>query len=401
MLTIEGNIVNIDRTTRGRIEIGDDGVISAVGKETGKADVVLRDELIFSGFIDLHVHARECADHSQDYKEDFTSAGEAAINGGVVAFADMPNNPVPPVDDESYDEKYQLAKKCPVEVVLYGAIGKGSVPIYRQSAPYTVYLGRSVGDLFFEDFDQLEKVLEKYRGHNLSFHCEDPKVLQQNERQSSHELQRPPEAEISAVDFALSMIEEYELKGKICHLSTAEGLKRIVAAKAKGINVTCEVTPHHLYFDNSMKLQMNPPLRNKEDRLALIAGLKNGDIDFLATDHAPHTVAEKAKGASGLTHLDTYGPFVSWLIKEHGFSAQDIARVCAYNPGNFISPFTSAKYGKIEAGYVGSLTVVDMDKPIKIEKSTLKTKAGWSPFEGATFPGSVIMTIIKGKIYQN
>ena len=410
MLSIEGNIVNIDTTTRGRIEIGDDGIITSVSAETGKADVVLKDELIFPGFIDLHVHARECADHSQDYKEDFTSAGEAAINVGVVAFADMPNNPVPPIDDKSYNEKYQLSKRSPVEVLLYAGIGPKTNPLSK-AVPYKVYMGKSVGDLFFESLDELDNVLEKYRGQNVSFHCEDPKVLKQSERQSSHELQRPPEAEISAVDFALGMIEKYGLRGKICHCSTKEALEKIITAKNRGVKVTVEVTPHHLYFDNSTKLQMNPPLRSREDRLALIAALKNGDIDFLATDHAPHAIEEKVprsgirlsrkKSVSGLTHLDTYGPFVSWLMKEHKFSAQDVVRVCSYNPGQFFNQFSSAKYGKIEPGFAGSLAIMDMDNSVKIEKSMLKTKAGWSPFEGITFPGSVAMTIIKGKIYQN
>ena len=129
MFSIEGNTINIDGQKRKRVEIGNDGLISRVGNPTGKADVVLKDELIFPGFIDLHVHARECSDHSWDYKEDFTTAGQAAINGGVVAFADMPNNPLPPVDDKSYADKYLLAQKCPVDVLLYAGIGPWTQPL--------------------------------------------------------------------------------------------------------------------------------------------------------------------------------------------------------------------------------------------------------------------------------
>src|SRR6185369_6424326 len=130
MLSIEGNIVNnIDGIKRGRVEIGDNGIISSVGQPTGSADILLKDELIFPGFIDLHVHARECADHSWDYKEDFTTASAAAINGGVVAFADMPNNQVPPVDDASYLAKQELTKKSAVDVVLYAGIGRNTKPL--------------------------------------------------------------------------------------------------------------------------------------------------------------------------------------------------------------------------------------------------------------------------------
>src|SRR3989338_7902625 len=100
MLTLEGNIVTKDKVFRGRMEIDQSGTISKIGSPTGVADFVFKEELIFPGFIDLHVHAREDVSHQDDYKEDFTTAGEAAINGGVVAFADMPNNPIPPVAEQ-------------------------------------------------------------------------------------------------------------------------------------------------------------------------------------------------------------------------------------------------------------------------------------------------------------
>ena len=170
--------------------------------------------------------------------------------------------------------------------------------------------------------------------------------------------------------------------------------------------MTVEVTPHHLYFDETMiendrkNFQVNPPIRqSKENRLKLISFLKNGDIDYLATDHAPHSIEEKKKGTSGLTHLDTYSPFTTWLMKEHNFTAQEIMRVCSSNPANFFNQFFPLKFGSIEDGCVGSLTVIDMNKEIKITKEILKTKCGWSPFEGITFPGSVVMTVVKGKIY--
>lgn len=407
MLTIEGNIVNIEKTSRGRIEIGNDGLIALVGPVTGQADLVLQDELIFPGFVDVHVHARECANHSQDYKEDFVSASAAAINGGVAAFADMPNNPVPPVDDKSYEEKNRLTKKSEVEVVLYAGIGPKTNPLATK-VPYKVYMGQSVGDLFFTSREQLSAALEKYRGQNISFHCEDPKILKTDKNQPSHEQQRPPEAETSAIDFALELIEKYQLQGKICHCSTIEGLQKIIQAKQSGLPVTVEVTPHHLFFDQTMvnhenhkMFQVNPPIRQSaENRLALVAALKNGDIDYLATDHAPHTIKEKQAGVSGLTHLDTYGVFTSWLMKEHQFTSQEIARVCCFNPGQFINNFLPNKYGRIAEGFIGSLTIINPNKPMIINKSMLKTKARWSPFEGMKFPGSIAYTIIKGKMYK-
>jgi dihydroorotase len=261
--------------------------------------------------------------------------------------------------------------------------------------------------LFFTGNEDLEKVIEKYKGQSVSFHCEDPKILDEHMNEKNHGERRPEEAEITAVDLALYLIEKYQLQGKICHVSTIEGIQKIIDAKKRGLKVTVEVTPHHLYFDESMltpsnhiTFQVNPPIRqSKENRLALIKALKKGDIDYLATDHAPHSWEEKEKGISGLTHLDTYGSFISWLIKEHNFTASEITRVCAENPGVFMNQFIKNKYGKIEKGFVGSLAVVDMHKNIVITKESLKTKSRWSPFLGVTFPGSVVMTIIKGKIY--
>jgi dihydroorotase len=410
MISIEGKLVSLEKTVRGRIEIGGDGLIVSVGKETGLADVVLKDELIFPGFIDLHVHARECQDHSWDYKEDFTTAGQAAINGGVVAFADMPNNPVPPVDEESYEAKCALAKKSAVDVVLYAGMGRATKPLpAKMRVPYKVFMGQSVGDLFFKSRADLAAALEKYRGQSVSFHCEDPEILEANKNQLTHILRRPPEAEISAIDFALALIEKYELQGKICHCSTMEGLQKIISAKKSGLPVTVEVTPQHLFFDKETPvevplkyLQMNPPVRqSKENRLALIAALKNGGIDYLATDHAPHTIREKEQGTSGLPQLDTYGPIAAWLMVEHNFSGGDIARVCSLNPGQWFNKFSQIKFGRIEPGYAGSLSIINMNKPIIISKTNIKTKCAWSPFEGVQFPGRVVYTIVKGKVYKN
>ncbi len=407
MLTIEGKIVYSDITSRGRIEIGDSGLITSVTQETGTADVVLQDEFIFPGFIDLHVHARESMDHIQEYKENFTTAGFAAINGGVVAFADMPNNIVPPVDEESYQAKQELTKKSAVEVVLYAGIGPVTNPLQRK-VPYKVFMGKSVGDLFFESFEDLEKVLAKYSGQFVSFHCEDPKILNENTTQVLHQSKRPEIAEVSAVDFALQMIEKYKIVGKICHCSTMEGLQKIIDAKKRGVQVSVEVTPHHLYFDppstslHDKLLQVNPPIRQgRASRLDLIQALKNGSIDYLATDHAPHTLEEKEKGISGMPHLDTYGNFVTWLIKDCNFTPAEVLRVCSYNPAKFINEFSLFKYGEIKVGNAGSLTVIDLNTPTEVRRDKLKTKSKWSPFEGMKFPGRVKSVIIKGKVYEN
>jgi len=252
----------------------------------------------------VHVHARQDVSGKENYKEDFETLSRAAIHGGVVAVADMPNNPVPPVDEESYLAKTELAKGAAIDVVFYAAIKPGTKPLV-QRVPYKAFMGRSVGEVFFDSRKKLEETLRDYAGQSVSFHAEDPEILADHEEEATHELRRPAEAEIRGIEFALYLIEKYKLRGKICHLSTAEGLSQIRAAKGKGVDVTAEVTPHHLYFDESALgqerdlMQVNPPLRLSSDREALIEGLRDGMIDFLASDHAPHTLQEKRKGISG------------------------------------------------------------------------------------------------------
>lgn len=407
MLSIEGIIVSTEKEFRGRIEIDQEsGLITKVGEPTGKADIVLSDEYIFPGFIDLHVHAREDRSHTQDYKEDFKTAGAAAINGGVVAFLEMPNNPIPPVDDKTYEEKFLLTKKSPVPVILYAGIGPQTKPIHAK-VPYKVFMGKSVGEMYFNSQEELEVVLKNYEGCFVSFHCEDPKIMDKHIKEESHENRRPIEAELKAIDMAINLIKKFKLHGKICHVSTIEGIEKIKEVKSNGIDITVEVAPHHLYFDETMfddelrkKLQVNPPIRqNKENRSMLIKALKDGVIDYLATDHAPHTTEEKEKGISGMPHLDTYGSFTTWLMKEHNFTPEEITRICSYNPGKFINNFSESRYGEIKEGFIGSLSIIDLKKPNKILKSNLKTKCGWSPFEDIIFPGSSIIVIVKGKVY--
>lgn len=408
MFSIEGKFVNWDGEFEGRVEVsGETGLIENVTSATGKADVVCgSNELIFPGFIDLHVHAREDVSGKQNYKEDYESASAAAINGGVTHIVDMPNNPVAPVTDEKYLAKKELTKKAAIDVTLYAGVGPGTNPLSFK-VPYKAYMGPSVGDLYFKSQTELEETIRHYEGQYISFHCEDPEILEQNKNQPTHERQRPSVAEITATDFALYLIEKYKLHGKLCHFSTKEGLQKIIAAKKRGVDVVCEVTPHHLYFDESMIttdnhkwLQINPPLRSKEDRLAMIEGLRNGDIDFLATDHAPHTKEEKLKGASGVPLLDTYGGFCAWLIKEHGFTPTDIARVACHNPGRFVEIFSGCKQGQIKQGFLGSFAVLDMGKNWLVKEEDLKTKCGWSPFTGRVFPGLLKYAIVRGRVLK-
>ncbi|MBC7427844.1 MAG: amidohydrolase family protein [Bacteriovorax sp.] len=377
------------------------------------------DCLLFAGMGDIHIHAREDVSQKNIYKEDFKTTCCAAINGGVVHVADMPNNPIPPVDDESYLNKFRLTEKMDLPILLYAGIGPSTRPL-TFSVPYKVYMGPSIGELFFKDNESLDEVLVHYKNEWVSFHCEDPVILEQNKSRSTHETRRPVSAEIMATDIALKLIKKYNLKGKLCHYSAGEGLKAIISAKKEGVNVTCEVTPQHLYYSieklekkstrEQIFFQMNPPIRHESDRLALINAVKAGDIDYLATDHAPHSQEEKEKGMSGLPGLDTYGAFVTWLILDQNIDTKSVAKIVSEGPGLFFNQFLQelnlksplfkkwgSGFGFLQVGFSASFSILNLRSPIKIELSNLKTKAAWSPFLGETFPGRVDSVFLGGK----
>jgi len=403
-MLLEGRLADLDGVRRGRVRV-EQGEIVAVGDLSGRPDRVFDDDcLIFAGMGDIHIHAREDISRKEVHKETFATASAAALHGGVVHVADMPNNVFPPIDDATYAAKEALVRRghLPVHFTLYAGVAPGTRPLQRQ-VPYKAYMAKSVGEIHFTDMDELDRTLARYRGAHVSFHCEDPVVLEQNKGAPTHEERRPPSAEVSATAVALALIEKHGLVGKLCHYSVAEGLPMIAEAKKRGVPVTAEVTPHHLYFDSSgindgnrAMMQMNPPLRSAPDRQAMLAALKDGLVDYLATDHAPHTTMDKARGASGQPHLDTYGPFVTWLLVDQGFPPERIAAVCSANPGVFVNNFTSRRYGRIEPGYVGSLTVLNLAKPTTVRARELRTLCGWSPFDGHVFPGSVEAVVVDG-----
>jgi dihydroorotase len=421
--TIDAVVATSNYVRRQQVQFDTEtGLITDVGfnlvsKE--KVDHFFDDDcLLFAGMGDIHIHAREDLSGKNCYKEDFISTQNAALNGGVVHVADMPNNPIAPIDDESYLAKLQLSLKSEVPILMYAGIGPSTKPLSFE-VPYKAYMGPSIGDLFFKDNQALDETLSHYKNQWVSFHCEDPEILEECKSCQDHFKRRPIRAEIMATNEALKLAEKYNLKAKLCHYSAKEGLNAIRAAKRRGLTVSCEVTPQHLFFNEQdirqlpeveqISFQMNPPIRGSEDQEALINALKAGDIDYLATDHAPHSPEEKARGTSGLTGLDTYGAFTTWLMILKGFKPEDIARVACENPGRFHNQFLptlSSKFsslgrfgrgfGFIEKNYSASFTILNTKRPLTVTKSMLKTKAQSSPFLGVTFPGSVEAVFLCG-----
>lgn len=399
------------------------------------ASAVQNDSLIlFPGFIDIHVHAREFPrpDHKNKnlfekwenacLKETFETAGKAAINGGITCFAAMPNDPVAPDNELRFRQKSLLSESSECPVILFASITLTSEP--WANLPYKVYLDTHSSQSGFSSWSDLEGVLRRYRGQRVFFHAEDPRVLINNAGFTEHWKRRPPEAEISAVERILEITHKYGLISHICHISTTSAVESISCYnKQATIKVTTEVTPHHLFFSvdevgylaagrrieiEPYILNCNPPIRSEEDRQYMIEALRSGEIQALASDHAPHLLSEKMAGAPGMPHLDTLGPFAGWLIHDCDFDCQRIAQILSSEPVRIISPFPDPKTGSIQEGFKASFSLLDLNRKTIVRRPNnptgnlnLFTRCGWSPFQNISLPAHVTKTIIGGRSFDH
>ena len=370
------------------------GAIAEVAPPRG-GDLVFGDDcLIAPGFIYLHAHCREDPSGAHNYKEDFQSAGAAALAGGIVALADMPNNPDPPSTPERWAAKRRLADRAPIDIVLFAPAREAP---FQEGIPYKLYLSeRHAGSE-----TELADLFRAFAGAWLAVHAEDPAVLAERRGAATHEERRPREAEIAATAKLLAALRARPcLHLHFCHVSAAECVPLLRAAKAEGLPVSAETCLHHLLFDVETfpptlraYRNVNPPLRTAADREALLEGLRASVIDALATDHAPHTPAEKERGAPGFPGLDAYGAFAAGLI-ERLTPARFLEATSGFAAG-FMRRFTGETFGAVAPGAVGSLTVLAL-RPGGVRKAPFPTKCGWSPYAGRVFPGEVEAVIVRG-----
>lgn len=461
-MIIEGIIATHDRKKfLGQIKISNStGLIVKVTKgRKEKADYIFNsDNIIFPGMGDVHIHAREDQTGKQNYKEEYKTAGDAAISGGCVHVSAMPNTPQPLVRKSDFQWHRNRIKTLnhPVSILNYIGIDSKTKPLGKPGEHfYKLYFGKSIGDLTVMYGDELDVILERYKKHHISFHVEYEPIIQAHLNGNTHSDRRPVSCVNEGLRILLPLVEKYKIRAKLCHWSTGgESFKLIKEYQNKGCYITLEVSPLHLLFDTKMtdkdpslwlKIQMNPAIQSTHHRRQLIEGLKEGFIGYLATDHAPHTEEEKysafskykkrypklsnkkiagkirskskkqyfnicrENGMSGAPWLDTYALICIHLMDKYDFSTQDICRIASYNPGIFVNPHLkrqfsnkslSKGFGAIEKGYVGSLTVLNLKKKTIVKRSSLKTKVGWSPLEGRSFKGAVEAVFVGGKLLR-
>lgn len=405
LLIRNGILVTPDEIFRGEILIVGESIAQVAPRiEVADARVIDASGLhILPGLIDAHVHLR---DPGATHKEDFSTGTRAALAGGVTTVLDMPNNPVPTTNRAALDEKRALAHaKAVCDYGLYvGATAENAgLEIGDWGAVgVKLYMGATTGDLLVTEFEATYRHFAARSDLPIVVHAEDNDALKffaGDPLRTRHSARRPPVSAALAVSRALALAEATGRQLHIAHLSTANEIELVKAAKARGVRVTYEVTPQHLFLstDDEERLGgfgiVNPPLRSPDDMNALWQNLAHWDM--IATDHAPHTIEEKQSGKppSGMPGLETMLPLLLTAASEQRLSLQNVARLTSRNPARV---FRLARKGDIAAGFDADLTFVRVDEEHVLQKPW-QTKCNWSPFEGRRVRGRIERVFLRGR----
>ena len=360
---------------------------------------------VFPGFCDVHVHFRE---PGFSYKETIATGSRAAARGGYTDVCTMPNlNPVPDSPERLRRQQELIRRDACIHVHPYGAITVGQKG--EQLADLSGMAGSCIA--FSDDGrgvqqDELmrQAMAEAKRlGKMIVAHCEVNDLLRggyihDGEYARAHGHRGIcSESEWVQIARDLELVKEIGCAYHVCHISTKESVAIIRKAKAEGVNVTCETGPHYLILDDSFlredgRFKMNPPLRGKEDREALVEGLLDGTIDMIATDHAPHSAEEKSKGleksAFGIVGIETAFPLLyTYLVKPGILSLERLVELLTVNP--------RTRFG-IESK--GDFTVWDLEAVSKIDPSEFLSMGKSTPFTGWQVSGKCMATVCDGKI---
>jgi dihydroorotase len=366
--------------------------------------------VLLPGVIDPQVHFRE---PGLEHKEDLTTASRACAKGGVTSFLEMPNTVPLTITQAALDDKLDRASQK--SIVNYGFfIGAtpANLPDILAANPacgIKIFMGSAHGDLLVSTAEALEPIFAK--GERLiAVHAEDQARINHRKLEFAgskdpavHSQIQDNQAALNATQLALGLSKKYQRRLHILHLSTAEEVELL--RQDKPAWVTAEVTPQHLMLNTDAYAaigtlaQMNPPLRSHHDNDILWAGLLDGTIDFIATDHAPHTLDEKAKGypntPSGMPGVETSLPIML---------TQAVAGKCSIEQvSNWMSTAVAKAYdipnkGAISIGYDADLVLVDVENYHLVERKDIVSKCGWSPFEGWNLTGYPVYTIVNGNI---
>lgn len=391
-----------------------EGKIKSIGSSlfSENAEVFnFKDLYIFPGFVDVHVHLREPGFF---YKETIESGTLAAAHGGYTTVCAMPNLSPAPDSIENLKVQTDIIKKSAcIEVVPYGTITVGeegkALSDMTSLSPFVCGFsddGRGVQNgLIMEEAMKKAKSLKKV----ISAHCEDNSLLNGGYIHAGVYAEKnghkgiSSESEYKQIERDIALVERIGCDYHVCHISTKESVDLIRKAKARGVNITCETAPHYLVLcDEDLqedgRFKMNPPLRSKEDRQALIEGVLDGTIDMIATDHAPHSFEEKSRGLEkslmGISGIETAFPILyTHLVKTGKVPLERIIEMLTDSPRKRFG----FKEVALKEGETADFCVFDLEDKYKITSDFFKSKGKSSPFLETEVFGRCKMTMKEGK----
>ena len=361
---------------------------------------------ILPGFCDVHVHFRE---PGFSYKETIQSGSLAAAHGGYTAVCTMPNlNPVPDSVEHLAEQLKIIESDAVINVYPYASItvGQNGEILSNMDGMANDCIAFSDDGRGVQSRELMKEAMlnAKALGKMIVAHCEDNSLLyggyiHDGEYAKMHGHRGIcSESEWGPIKRDLELVRETGCKYHVCHISCKESVELIRQAKAEGLDVTCETGPHYLILDDSDlqedgKFKMNPPLRSREDKLALIEGIKDGTIDMIATDHAPHSAEEKSKGleksAFGIVGIETaFQLMYTYFVKNGVITLEKLIDLLSINARKrFNIPLNSDDY-----------TIWQLDKEITVDPKQFISKGKAMPFEGYKLYGKCCLTVCGGKI---
>ncbi len=359
---------------------------------------------VFPAFCDVHVHFRE---PGFSYKETIYSGSRSAARGGYSDVCTMPNlDPVPDCYESIMEQRKIIERDAAVNVHPYASVTvgeKGEKPSdFDALSPLCIAFSDDGRGVQSEDMMRAAMIKAKSLGKIIAAHCEDNSLLNggyihDGEYARLHGHRGIcSESEWRPIERDIRLAKETGCAYHVCHISCRESVELIRRAKADGVDITCETAPHYLVMNDMMleedgRFKMNPPIRSEDDRLALIEGIKDGTIDMIATDHAPHSAEEKSRGLEkslmGVVGLETAFPVLyTYLVKEGIISLEKLIELMSVNPRK--------RFHIKDSG----ICVYDLGKEYAIDPNEFETKGRSTPFSGRKVYGENIMTVIGGKI---
>ena len=395
----------------------DNGIITKISPVIpSDGDVVFNfDNLyIFPGFADVHVHLRE---PGFSYKETIKTGTKACARGSFTHVCSMPNlNPVPDCKSNLNKQLEIIDRDACINVIPFGSItvGQNGEKLSDMEGMKDFVVGFSDDGRGVQNEDMMKQAMLVSKNMNkiISAHCEDNSLLEGGYiHKGEYALANGhkgicSESEWGPIKRDIELVKQTGVSYHVCHISAKESVDIIRQAKKDGVDITCETAPHYLVFcDDDLKdegrFKMNPPIRAKEDREALIEGVLDGTVDMIATDHAPHSFEEKSKGLkgslNGIVGIETSFPVMyTHFVKKRIFSIDKLIELMSTNPAK--------RFGfdnHIKVGSKANFTVFDLEEKYTVNSSEFESMGKSSPFDGTQVYGRCIMTVANGNIaYQ-